>query len=238
MNDDGQRLDLCLIYNINTFDYGGFNNIYTLNSNEDKGLFKRTITLLTSLVRLLKIIKRYDTIVINDVTALNVLAILCRAFYRGKIIFWSHLGKSYFVEVAKKSVIFINYFTLRYIADKIICVSNHARDETVKYLNNSCAGKICTVYNIVIANSEVNCNKLSDKVVNLLSVTRLCKEKGVDILIKAFNQVIEHGYEDLLLTICGSGEELDNLKQLVVLYGLKEKVIFVGQVNNPVDYIK
>ncbi|HZH59589.1 MAG TPA: glycosyltransferase family 4 protein, partial [Metabacillus sp.] len=61
----------------------------------------------------------------------------------------------------------------------------------------------------------------------LLGMGRLVKEKGFHFLIEAFLKI--HGdHPTLKLVIAGIGPFENQLKQLIELYGLESKVIFVG----------
>jgi len=59
------------------------------------------------------------------------------------------------------------------------------------------------------------------------TVCRLCPEKGVDYLIKAFGQAINKNNE-LLLMIVGEGPEKENLKNLARDKNISDKVFFLG----------
>lgn len=59
------------------------------------------------------------------------------------------------------------------------------------------------------------------------SVSRLRFEKGIDILIEAFNLMIKNNI-DAFLVIVGSGPEEESLQLLVNKYCLSEKVKFIG----------
>lgn len=66
----------------------------------------------------------------------------------------------------------------------------------------------------------------------ILFVGTLYKEKKVDVLIKAYNQVVEKSTNSSLpsLKIIGGGAMLEELKQMADSYGLKDKIIFTGPV--------
>jgi L-malate glycosyltransferase len=59
------------------------------------------------------------------------------------------------------------------------------------------------------------------------TVSRLRYEKGVDLLIEAFNKLIKEGIDSFLL-IAGSGPDEEKLKNQRLSYGISDKVIFVG----------
>jgi phosphatidylinositol alpha-1,6-mannosyltransferase len=66
----------------------------------------------------------------------------------------------------------------------------------------------------------------------ILSAARLVKRKGVDQLIYIFPQVVEKVKKPVMLVVAGDGPEATHLKQLAVQSGVKEKIIFTGQVTD------
>ena len=65
----------------------------------------------------------------------------------------------------------------------------------------------------------------------LLTVGRLQKRKGHDMLIRALGQVRE-AIPDVLFAIVGSGEELEPLKRLVASEGQQDHVLFHGKLSD------
>lgn len=70
----------------------------------------------------------------------------------------------------------------------------------------------------------------------ILAVGRLNKQKGFDILIKAFAKT--NLRKRVKLVILGEGGERKNLEKLIVKYGLKSQVLLFGRVGNPFIYMK
>lgn len=62
--------------------------------------------------------------------------------------------------------------------------------------------------------------------IEILSVARLSREKGLDIGIEAFADAAKK--LEARYTIIGDGEELESLKDKVSKYGIGEKVVFAG----------
>lgn len=65
----------------------------------------------------------------------------------------------------------------------------------------------------------------------VLSLGRLDKQKGYDILIKAFNNVVRKR-PDAVLLIGGEGPERENLKQLIALNDMDRHIKLLGLVDN------
>ncbi len=72
--------------------------------------------------------------------------------------------------------------------------------------------------------------KVDDKVYNLVTMGRLCHQKGFDILIDLMAKVKR---KDMKLYIIGGGPDEDKLRKRIAKYGLEEKVILLGRVADP-----
>jgi alpha-maltose-1-phosphate synthase len=71
----------------------------------------------------------------------------------------------------------------------------------------------------------------SKKTFDILYVGTVIYEKGLDILIKAFFKISQN-YNQARLVIVGTGKGLENYVNLVEKLGLKEKVVFKGQLSS------
>ncbi|MFH2105456.1 MAG: glycosyltransferase family 4 protein, partial [Parcubacteria group bacterium] len=72
--------------------------------------------------------------------------------------------------------------------------------------------------------------------VTIGTVCRLCPEKGIDYLIKAFQKVVEQN-SGVELQIAGEGPEKKNLQNLVRELGLQEKVKFLGFITDTPKFL-
>lgn len=71
-----------------------------------------------------------------------------------------------------------------------------------------------------------------------IGVGRLVRQKGFDLLINAFSNLVKTGaYDDWRLIILGEGEERDELETQVEISGLTDHVLMPGEVKNPADYL-
>jgi len=70
----------------------------------------------------------------------------------------------------------------------------------------------------------------------ILSVGRLTRQKGFDVLIKAF--ALSSLKKKVKLIILGEGKEKNNLMSLIYRLDLKNHVLLPGKVNNPFIYMK
>lgn len=104
-------------------------------------------------------------------------------------------------------------------------------------------GNIEVIYNLVIADdfydkaNEVSEYKLPDNNPYIMAIGRLVKVKDYGTLIKAFKNVAD-AHNDTTLVIVGEGQESDNLTSLAAQYGIADKVIFTGMMNNPYPLLK
>ncbi len=71
---------------------------------------------------------------------------------------------------------------------------------------------------------------IGDGTARLLTVSRLGKEKSVDLLLERF-KLIYHQHPNSRLVIVGDGPERKNLERLSLELGLEDVVIFTGYVN-------
>jgi glycosyltransferase involved in cell wall biosynthesis len=76
-----------------------------------------------------------------------------------------------------------------------------------------------------------------NQVRQIITITRLSQEKGLDILLKAWTEVIREE-KSLKLLIVGSGYLEPELKTLSRSLGIAESVDFVGSVQNPPNFLK
>ncbi len=74
--------------------------------------------------------------------------------------------------------------------------------------------------------------KVDKDVVNVCSTGRLVHQKGFDILIKEFSEVIKKNNK-YHLYIIGDGDERDNLSNLIDELNMKDYITLTGKFNNP-----
>ena len=71
--------------------------------------------------------------------------------------------------------------------------------------------------------------------INLLSIGRLTYQKGFDLLLTAFSKLDKNKYH---LTLIGSGEQKDELVEIIKRFEIKDRVSFVDSTDNPYVYMK
>lgn len=76
-----------------------------------------------------------------------------------------------------------------------------------------------------------------DQVTQVVTITRLSQEKGLDVLLKAWADVVREE-KSLKMLIVGSGSLESGLKTLSRSLGILESVHFVGEVQNVSKYLR
>lgn len=76
-----------------------------------------------------------------------------------------------------------------------------------------------------------------NKVLIIGTVAELHKNKGVDFLIQAINQ-IKNKLPNALVWIIGDGEQKDNLRELIKEHKLKDHVFLLGKIDDAKKYLK
>jgi Glycosyltransferase len=125
-------------------------------------------------------------------------------------------------------------------AEKIICSNSYAAN-SVKVFSEYLTPKIGTVNPGIESSFVRNPARveelrrkygLQNKLI-LLSLGRLTKRKGVDMVINAMNE-ISPGAENLVYVIAGAGPEAEDLKKIAAALPeeIKNKIIFLGQISD------
>ena len=125
-------------------------------------------------------------------------------------------------------------------ADGILCNSQSMRQDVVRLLGHD-DGRLHVLPNPVDierirARVEEAENPLEPGRVHLVSVGRLNRQKGYDLLLRAFQGALK-GVPGLHLTVVGEGEERTGLDRLRTTLGLQERVTLAGHRENPYPFM-
>lgn len=128
--------------------------------------------------------------------------------------------------------------------DYIIAVSDACRDSFLERYD-SLSSKVIVMENIIspvfvrtMANEEEGDNPMAhDSRFKLLSVGRLCHQKGFDNAIKAFKKLMDKGYDNIAWYIVGYGGDEAVLQELIALNQLEGRFILLGKQTNPYPYM-
>jgi len=142
-------------------------------------------------------------------------------FLLGKKVYITFHGEDFY-KIKNNSL----YKILSFIYKDIFVLSPHMKSylDTIHNPRN-----VHVVFNGVEKN--IFYNKKLKRSKDFIAVGYLKEVKGFDYLIKAFKILCEKYNFDGNLKIAGSGNELDNLKDLSSSLGLVDRVIFLGELN-------
>ncbi len=125
--------------------------------------------------------------------------------------------------------------------DKLICVSESTKNKMDKIIPEY-ASKTEVFYNIIDrnvikikANETIAVDEFTGS--RLLTVGRLSEEKGQDIIPEIMKKLIRDNY-NIKWYCVGEGELHSQLNELIEKAGLQDKVILLGNKNNPYPYFK
>ncbi|KYO66350.1 glycosyltransferase family 4 protein [Thermovenabulum gondwanense] len=122
--------------------------------------------------------------------------------------------------------------------DLVIAVSEAVKNELIFRYRLS-KNKICVIYNSLpeykISSNIYALNPLFSSKIKVLCPSRLTREKGVDVLIKAakiLKDELNLTPKDIKFYIAGNGPEEKKLKKLSVKLDLGDYIVFLGQLEN------
>lgn len=121
--------------------------------------------------------------------------------------------------------------------DKIICVSNSAKDAFIKRFGIS--NNIIVKYNLIddtYIQEKAKEDTWKKEKMLIVTVGRLEYQKGIDRLLKIHSRLIKEGF-DYELLIVGQGSKREQLEEYVKRNSLSESVKFVGFTENPYKYM-
>ena len=153
-----------------------------------------------------------------------------------KKVAWIHSD----VEVYKNEL--ENYIDYYENFEKIYCVSKYGKDKFDNQYHKM-KDKTDVIYNII--NNEQIYN-LADEYkafednfdgIRILTVGRLTKQKGTDIIPKIIYTILENRF-NIRWYVVGDGEERETIINEIKVLGLEERLILVGTKNNPYPYFK
>ena len=200
--------------------------VYKVNSNKTAFAMLEILKITKSLVS-----KKYKkNIFISNINYTNVLSLIfLRNLNNLKIVLVERTPLMElniyfnFSDAVKKNFIKLLIYLLYKFSDSIICNSTSiSRHFKLKYNLNT-----KTIFPPSVINSSQSLSKVYKKKVTLIIITvcRLTKEKGLDVLIKAISFLKFSNYK---LFIVGDGVEKLRLKRLSENLGIKQKIKYFG----------
>lgn len=174
--------------------------------------------------------EHFDTAIIySDVTA----EIVVRAIKADRYLMFYHHGGMrhvYHDKIAYKK------------CEKIIAVSKKQAEKLKEFVSEY-ADKIIVIPNLtdvegIWSKGKQPCDDIFDKSkINIVSVGRICYEKGMDLAVNTCARLVADGIENIQWWIIGNGPEMNELQELVLKLNMENHVKLVGMKGNPYPYI-
>ena len=163
---------------------------------------------------------------------------MCDKVKAKKKIAWLHFD---YASPPREDALYLHYFSK---CDKVVTVSKKI-EASLKQALPEIADKVMTMENIIDAEDILQrasepCDLADDvRGIRLLTVGRICHQKGYDMAIPAIARLVS-GKNDIKWYIIGDGEAIDkeNLHERIRQYGLQDRVSFLGIRQNPYPYMK
>lgn len=163
---------------------------------------------------------------------------MCDKVKAKKKIAWLHFD---YASPPREDALYLHYFSK---CDKVVTVSKKI-EASLKQALPEIADKVMTMENIIDAEDILQrasepCDLADDfQGIRLLTVGRICHQKGYDMAIPAIARLVSEKH-DIKWYIIGDGEAIDkeNLHERIRQYGLQDKVSFLGIRQNPYPYMK
>ena len=188
-----------------------------LETQDNRGVLFKLYYLFRSFFIALWLIPKSDIAHFHTVPGMSIIVqmpifLLCLLFKK-RIVIQLHVGNQI---VGHKDDILFKWVLKK--ADKIVVLAYIWKDLLLTHFDVP-QEKVSVIYN---AAPDVKCSE--DKAKYVLFMAYLVKNKGYDILIKAFSQ-ISNDYPDWNLIIAGTGE-MDKARELAKKYGVEDKIVF------------
>uniref|UniRef100_A0A7V4FG06 Glycosyltransferase n=1 Tax=Fervidobacterium pennivorans TaxID=93466 RepID=A0A7V4FG06_FERPE len=144
-------------------------------------------------------------------------------------------------ETVTKNALKRALYTLAFTKPDVLIAQCYDMKEHLQKTFNIPTEKLHVIYNPVdiqeINKKMTEHNPFEDKdAINILSVSRLEYEKGIDVLLKAF-KIVKNQIPKAKLTILNTGSYEEKLKQLTQELNLEDDVEFLGWQDNPYKYM-
>jgi len=180
-----------------------------------------------------KIGKKYDLIIAGDSNFSGFVAGLYGLFINKPVINLCH-GTDFISWLKDRGL--RGFLNRKLFQRNVVTIANSEYTKEL-VLKNKIAKKVIAInpgvdlscYRIIKKkdNYLTDCFSNKNKTI-LLTVSRLIKRKGIDLVLKALSEI----KSNFLYLIIGIGEELDNLKVLTAKLNLDRKVVFLGKVTD------
>jgi len=160
-----------------------------------------------------------------------------------KKVIWVHNDIQIKLKEEFKYRILYFFFKKKYkLFDEYVAVSKGAIDSFKEVIDYD--DKIYTVIPNYIDTDEIKSKmeeesnlKVDKNTLNIVSVGRLCHQKGYDIMLEKIKELKEYR-NDFHLYLIGDGPDKEMLIELSDKYKIKDYITFLGNQKNPFKYLK
>jgi len=167
-----------------------------------------------------------DTVLFMGVYSAFIL-LWSTAFLKVKFIYCDH--GALMNQWTEKSVTIMRYLSA-ILADKVVVLTERTKEDYIQQFKIK-RKKIECIYNWVDTSDYVCNTKYNQKSQMILSVGRISKEKGYDLLIKVANLVLPK-YPNWQWHVYGDGELFQEIAAEIANSNLEEQLILKGNVTN------
>lgn len=234
------------IFDINLFLFtnkGVYWNLLSDNINVFFGNENEKNSKLMVVKNLYRISKNMDIIIGSMELMPTYFSVLIGKLLNKKVIGWVHINIDSILNDKNKIIKFLHKNILLKLfynkLDKIIAVSNGAKENISKYLN--CKNIIECIYNPIKINDikEKSKEEIEEKIEKpfIMGMGRLERQKNFILLIRAYKILLDRGIKHNLI-ILGQGSQKECLVNEVKKMKIDEKVKFLGFKENPYKYLK
>lgn len=161
-----------------------------------------------------------------------------------KCIGWVHINidsilndKAFYIKILHEYILIKIFYNK---LDKIIAVSNGAKDNISKYLSSKNKNRIECIYNPIKINDirEKAKEKIEERLEKpfIIGIGRLERQKNFILLIKAYKILLDKGIKHKLI-ILGQGSQKEFLINEVKNLKIEKHVKFLGFKENPYKYL-
>lgn len=215
------------------------NNVNIFLGSRDKKCSKWLI-----IKNLYRVSKDMDIIIGSMELMPTYFSILVGKLLRKKVIGWIHINIDSILNDKNRIIRFLHRnILLKFFynkLDRIIAVSNGAKENISKYLNNKNRNKVECIYNPIKIN-EIK-EKAKEALVEtiekpfIIGIGRLERQKNFILLIRAYKILLDRGIKHNLI-ILGQGSQKEYLVNEIKKLNMEEKVKFLGFKENPYKYL-
>ncbi|MCK8066923.1 glycosyltransferase family 4 protein [Cobetia sp. 1CM21F] len=203
---------------------------YNLSFNYNVNGFKKILEKCKRFYKLRSSIKNNESeIVITFLTYPSILLLISSIGLNKKVICCEHNN---YYAVDKKLIRVLRNILFYFFAHKITVLTHEDIYNYPKLLQ----GKIIVLPNPLGIDGRVHTlEKHDDKLVRLLFVGRLTRQKGIDRLCRIIQSLDSHNW---ILNVCGDGELRPELESFIKNNNFQSKIFLRGNVENIADFYK